>query len=105
MMTVKEIRAVLYSRMIVLSYLMSAGKVQRSLQKYKAIELLTNCLNSIVNCSVNVHYRWLLKYRNQVIDILPPEGRYTKQRQKILELLREAEQTINADYRKRVLVS
>jgi hypothetical protein len=103
-MTVTELRTLLYNTMKIISFMMDHAMITRSLQKMKAIRELTLLLDSIERCSLHVHYRWLLKNRNQVIDILPPEGRYTKQRNKILSLLHEAERTINADYRQRVRI-
>jgi hypothetical protein len=92
--------------MLLLTYQMNHQIITSSLKKWKAIADLRVRLQAISHCSLNVHYRWILKMRDQVIDILPAEGgRYQNTRKKILDLLYEAEKTINADYKRRILVS
>jgi hypothetical protein len=104
-MTVPEIHKLLTARMTQLAFMMNVGVMPGSLQKFRAIEILRNVLNSIAHCSLNVHYRWLLKHRIEVIDILPGEdSKYKTQRKQILSLLQEAERTINAGHRQRILV-
>lgn len=105
-MTVESLRRTIYSWMKLLSFMMDHNLAERSLLKMKAITDIRLRLDVISHCSLHVHYRWLLKMRNQVIDILPNEnGRYKNTRKRILAMLHEAERTINADYRQRVLVS
>lgn len=105
-MTVESLRRTLYSWMKLLSYMMDHNLSERSLRKMKAIEDIRLRLDVIAHCSLHVHYRWILKLRNDIIDILPyADGRYKNTRKRILDLLHEAERTINADHRQRVLVS
>lgn len=103
-MSREDLRRLLYNTMKQCTFMMDHNLIQRSLQKMKAVHELRERFDFISSCSLHVHYRWILKLRNQVIDILPPDGRYSKQRKRILDLLNEAEKTINADYRQRILV-
>lgn len=98
MRTVQGIRKLLSGAMKQKTFLMDHGYVNKSLQKIMAIETITTRLDIIKDKPLSTHYMWLLRLRNQVIDILPPEaGRYKNLRAQILQLLEEAEERVNSD--------
>ena len=102
---VEALRKLLYSAMHQAKYLMDKQIVPGNLKKYLAIEELTQRFDTLKNKTIEIHYTWLVKMRNQVIDILPPaQGKYDKQRMKLVQLLNEAENKVNHDARVRVAI-
>lgn len=98
MTTVKTIRTTLYNSMNQLSYCMDKGLVFRDVRKYMAIERLKLRFDSIKDKALTMHYRWLLRLRNDVITILPPDtSKFRSQRMKLIQLLDEAEKKLNTD--------
>jgi hypothetical protein len=102
---VEALRQLIYGTMHQVKFLMDKHIVFGSLKKYLAIEELTQRFNSLAGKSIEQHYTWLVKMRDQVIDILPPDaGRYKEQRMKLIQLLNEAENHVNTEARTRVAI-
>lgn len=102
---VEALRKLLYSTMHQAKYLMDKQIVPGDLRKYLAIEELTQRFNSLKDKTIEIHYTWLVRMRNQVIDIMPPaHGKYDKQRMKLVQLLNEAENKVNTAARVRVAI-
>ena len=98
MNTVANLRELLYNTMKQTRFMMDKGIIYRDVRKYMAIEKLRIQFDAIAHTSLHVHYRWLMKLRTYVIDIMPPSaGRYKEQRVKLIQLLDEAEKTLNYD--------
>jgi len=99
----KDLRVIAIRKLIIgwmhqCKYLMDRTMITASLRKYEAIEILTQRFNFLKDKSLDVHYEWLVKLRNEVIDILPATtGRYNQLRVKLILLLDEAEKKVNSD--------
>lgn len=98
-----ELRVIAIRKLIIgwihqCKYLMDRTMITASLKKYAAIEILTQRLNFLKDKSLDAHYEWIVKLRNEVIDILPAStGRYRELRVKLIMLLDEAEKKVNSD--------
>ncbi|HMU68465.1 MAG TPA: hypothetical protein PKC38_00580 [Chitinophagales bacterium] len=100
---VKALRSLIYSSMHQIKWMMDKSIVHGSLKKYLAIEELTQRFDALRNENLDEHYFWLVKLRNQVIDIMPPAaGRYAEHRRKLIQLLNDAENKVNANAKIRV---